>query len=67
MWLKHRTNGLSVEPAPAQPSESIYLEAYNYALDLCENPEIAREVAASFVKCLETEKQILTESEFAKT
>jgi len=53
MWQKPRANEQGVKKAPDEYGASIYLEAYRYALDLCDNPAIAREVAARFTKSLE--------------
>jgi hypothetical protein len=61
MWQKHRVTEQVAEKAPGEYSASIYLEAYHYALDLCDNPAIAREVASRFVKCLEAEAQPASE------
>ncbi|MDZ7361928.1 MAG: hypothetical protein ONB46_14560 [candidate division KSB1 bacterium] len=57
MWMKPRIDEQQTEKAPEKYGASIYLEAYNYALDLCDNPAIAREVASRFINCLETGEQ----------
>jgi len=61
MWQKPRVNDQRVEKAPDEYSASIYLEAYRYALDLCDNPAIAREVASRFSKSWEARDQTITE------
>jgi len=66
MWLKPRVHDQMVERAPDKYGASIYLEAYHYCLDLCDNPAIAREVASRFIKCLETEEQPATKFESGK-
>jgi len=66
MWLKPGDNDQLVEKAPDHYGASIYLEAYHYALDLCDNPEIAREVASRFVECLEVEEELRIEPELGK-
>jgi len=63
MWQKSRVYDQRVEKTPEEYSASIYLEAYRYALDLCDNPAIAREVASRFSKNLEAREQ--TQMEFA--
>jgi hypothetical protein len=57
MWMKPRIQEHQGEKAPDKYVSSIYLEAYHYALDLCDNPAIAREVASRFIKCLQTGEQ----------
>jgi hypothetical protein len=57
MWQKSRVTDSCVKKAPDEYRASIYLEAYRYALDLCDNPAIAREVAARFSKSLEAGEQ----------
>jgi hypothetical protein len=54
MWMKPRVDEQRTSTAPDKYGASIYLEAYHYALDLCDNPAIAREVASRFIKCLQT-------------
>jgi hypothetical protein len=56
MWLKPGVTEQAAERAPGEYGASIYLEAYHYALDLCDNPAIAREVASRFVKCMQVEE-----------
>lgn len=58
MWQKSRITDPEVEKAPADYGASIYLEAYHYALDLCDDPAIAREVASLFSKSVETREHI---------
>jgi len=60
MWQKSRVNDQRMEKTPDEYGASIYLEAYRYALDLCDNPAIAREVAALFSKSLEAREQTIT-------
>jgi len=66
MWLKHRVADQRLKKTSDQQSASAFLEAYHYALDLCDNPAIAREVASRFIKCLETEKSAIVEPELGK-
>jgi len=66
MWLKPRVHDQRAESAPDKYGASIYLEAYHYSLDLCDNPAIAREVASRFIKCLETEEQPATKLALGK-
>lgn len=58
MWQKSRITEAELEKAPEDYGASIYLEAYHYALDLCDDPAIAREVASLFSKSLETGEPI---------
>ncbi len=57
MWMKPHIQEQQAEKAPDKYGASIYLEAYHYSLDLCDNPAIAREVASHFIKCLQTGEQ----------
>jgi hypothetical protein len=61
MWKKPRVNDQQVEKTPDACGATIYLEAYRYALDLCDNPAIAREVAARFSKSWKAREQTITE------
>ncbi|GEM_PF-1919290 len=61
IWQKSRVNDQHVEKTPEGCGASIYLEAYRYALDLCDNPAIAREVAARFSKSWKAREQTITE------
>lgn len=65
LWQKSRTLDEPMEKAPDEFDASIYLEAYHYALDLCDDPAIAREVASRFSKSWETREQ--TQTEFTMT
>jgi hypothetical protein len=38
-------------------SQHIYFEAYRYALELCENPEIAQKVASRFLESMAIKEQ----------
>lgn len=54
MLQRYHVDEHKTEKAPNQiNSQLIYLEAYRYSLDLCENPEIARQVALRFLASLE--------------
>ncbi len=58
MWWKPRTDNHTLEKTPSQDhAQRIYLEAYGYALELCENPEIARRVASHFLASVEQKGQ----------
>ena len=57
MWLKYRIDDDVEETTKTRESmQSIYLAAYRYSLELCENPEIAREVAARFLENVELDE-----------
>ncbi len=58
MWLKHRVDEQTDEAAKAQVRmQSIYLAAYCYSLELCENPEIARVVAARILQSMQFDEE----------
>jgi hypothetical protein len=67
MWWKHQTGNPAMEKAQNQNSaQRIYLEAYCYSLELCENPEIARRVASRFLASMEQKEQASTTLGLAK-
>lgn len=54
MLQRYRVNGQKMENVPNQNNlQDIYFEAYRYSLELCENPEIARQVALRFLASVE--------------
>jgi hypothetical protein len=62
MWLKPQTKAERAEKTPNEQGASIYLEAYQFALDLCNKPGIAHEVAAQFVKYKEDHSCLVTKN-----
>ncbi len=53
MLPRHQVDNPSVEKAPGQDNaQRVYLEAYRYSLELCENPQIARQVALRFLESM---------------
>ena len=61
LWQKSQSNAQQVDKSLDESGTSIYLEAYHYALDLCDNPAIARAVASRFSKSWEAREQPVTE------
>lgn len=61
LWQKPKANAQQVDKSLDEFGSSIYLEAYHYALDLCDNPAIARAVASRFSKSWEAQEQSVTE------
>jgi hypothetical protein len=54
MLQRYRVDEKKIENAPNQNNpQHIYLEAFRYSLELCENPEIARQVALRFLASVE--------------
>jgi hypothetical protein len=67
MWLKHRVDEQTDEAVKAQERmQSIYLAAYCFSLELCENPEIARVVAARVLKSMEGKERSSCVSDWEK-
>ena len=67
MWLKHRIDdGVEEAGNEQEDMQSIFLAAYRYALELCENPEIAREVAARFLESIESDDEPVTMPDVGK-
>lgn len=67
MWKKTRPYDQRLEKAPDNVGASIDLEAYRYALDLCDDPALAWEVASRFSKSREAREQTLTELAFKQS
>lgn len=54
MLQRYNVDEQKMENVPNQNNlQHIYLEAYRYSLELCENPEIARQVALRFLANVE--------------
>ncbi|MGH7598902.1 MAG: hypothetical protein ACREOI_21310 [bacterium] len=47
-------------------AQRMYLEAYRYSLDLCENAEIAQKVASRFLESMVVSEQSSPVSDFGK-
>jgi hypothetical protein len=58
MFYRHRVEAQNAENEPNQNNtQHIYLEAYRYSLDLCENAEIAQKVASRFLQSMGMKEQ----------
>lgn len=67
MLQRYHVEELKAEQAPnLNNSQHIYLEAYRYSLELCENPEIARQVALRFLASVEQNAPVSTALGLAK-
>lgn len=62
LFRKNRIENQPVEEAREQSTSlSLYFDAYNYSLELCEDPEIARQVASCFLERVVGKSDILHE------
>jgi hypothetical protein len=67
MLQRYNVNDQKMEKVPNQNHlKDIYFEAYRYSLELCENPEIARQVALLFLASVEKEAPASTAFGLAK-
>ena len=58
MLQRYRVDEKKMENVPNQNNrQHIYLEAYRYSLELCENPEIAQKVASRFLESMGVKEQ----------
>ena len=67
MLQRYRVDEQKTGNVPNRNSlQHIYFEAYRYSLELCENPEIARQVALRFLASVEEKAPTLTTFGLAK-
>lgn len=67
MLQRYNVDEQKIENVPNRNnSQHIYFEAYRYSLELCENPEIARQVALRFLASVEQKASASTAFGLAK-
>jgi hypothetical protein len=58
MLQRYQVDDQKIEKISSQDNaQRMYLEAYRYSLDLCENAEIAQKVASRFVESVIVKEQ----------
>ncbi len=58
MLQRYQVNDQKIEKMSSQDNaQRMYLEAYRYSLDLCENAEIAQKVASRFMESVVVKEQ----------
>lgn len=59
MLRKAQIENQTVEEVQEQSTSlSLYFDAYHYSLELCDDPEIARQVASRFIESMQTQQEL---------